>query len=117
MTSPTPSTSSSSGDADDRVLNRYLEKHRAKKNQRLEKGAQYREYLRWSGKALEVPLSVVVGLLLGKFLGTKFGFEPWGTWGGIFFGTLAAIRAMYRITVAYKKEHPDDEPPTGAHVP
>jgi hypothetical protein len=89
---------------EDRVIDRYLEKKRA----RQEKGAQYRTYMRWSGKALEAPVSVVVGLLLGRWIGQWLDVEPYGTWIGLFFGVVTAIRALYRITVAYKKEHPDD---------
>ena len=49
------------GGADDRVLERFLEKRR-KNNER---GDQYRTYLKWSGKALEAPVSVGGGLWLG----------------------------------------------------
>jgi F0F1-type ATP synthase assembly protein I len=96
--------------AEERVLERFLEKRAAKQAERDEKGQQYRTYLRWSGKALEIPLSVVVGLLLGMYLERKFGFAPWGTWGGLFFGVAAAVRAMYRLIKVYQRENPDDEP-------
>jgi F0F1-type ATP synthase assembly protein I len=85
-----------------------IERFQAKRRKRLERGEQYRTYMRWSGRALEVPVSVVVGLLLGRFIGHTFNVEPWGTWLGLFFGVAAAVRALYRITVAYQKEHPDD---------
>lgn len=87
--------------ADDRVLERFLEKRR--KND--ERGALYRTYLKWSGKALEVPVSVVVGLLLGRLLeGWLPAVAPWGTWGGLFFGLVAAVRALYRIVKSYQRE-------------
>lgn len=98
-TSGTPGTS-----VDDKVLDRFLEARRA----RHEKGAVYRTYLKWSGKALEAPLSVVVGLGLGMFLERKLGFAPWGTWGGLFFGTAAAVRALYRIVKQYQRENPEE---------
>lgn len=87
--------------ADDRVLERFLEKRR--KNH--ERGDQYRSYLKWSGKALEVPVSVVVGLLLGRLLeGRLPEIAPYGTWAGLFFGTVAAGRALYRIVKSYQRE-------------
>lgn len=101
MNQPTPQVSA----ADDKVLERVL----ARRQQRQERGSVYRSYLRWSGKALEAPLSVVVGLGLGMLLERKLGFAPWGTWGGLFFGVAAAVRALYRIVKEYQREHPDDE--------
>lgn len=87
--------------ADDRVLERFLEKRR--KNH--ERGAQYRSYLRWSGKALEAPVSVVVGLMLGRLLEGQFpDVAPWGTWGGLLFGLAAAVRALYRLVKSYQRE-------------
>jgi F0F1-type ATP synthase assembly protein I len=94
--------------AEERVLERFLEKRAAKQAARDEKGQQYRTYLRWSGKALEIPLSVVVGLLLGMYLEKQFDFAPWGTWGGLFFGVSAAVRAMYRLIKVYQRENPDE---------
>lgn len=89
---------------DDKVLERFLEARRA----RQERGTLYRTYLRWSGKALEAPLSIVVGLGLGMILERRLGFAPWGTWGGLFFGTAAAVRALYRIVKQYQRENPDE---------
>ena len=94
--------------AEERVLERFLEKRAAKQAERDEKGQQYRTYLRWSGKALEIPISVVVGLLLGMYLEKQFDFAPWGTWGGLFFGVSASVRAMYRLIKVYQRENPDE---------
>lgn len=89
------------GSADDRVLERFLEKRR--KNR--EHGAQYRSYLKWSGRALEAPVSVVVGLLLGRLLDSQVpALAPWGTFAGLGFGVAAAVRALYRIVKAYQRE-------------
>ena len=63
MTAPNTATKAAAP-AEERVLERFLEKRAAKQAERDEKGQQYRTYLRWSGKALEIPVSVVVGLLL-----------------------------------------------------
>ena len=91
-----------------RVLERFLEAKAAQQAARDDKGGQYRTYLRWSGKALELPISVVVGLLLGIYLEKKFGFAPWGTWGGLFFGTAAGVRSLYRLIKVYQRENPDE---------
>lgn len=93
------------GDADEKVLERFLERRR----QRDEAGAMYRAYLRWSGRALEIPLSVVVGLGLGIVLERRFDVAPWGTRVGLAFGAAAAVRAIVRLVRAYRREHPDDD--------
>ncbi|MCC7072000.1 MAG: AtpZ/AtpI family protein [Deltaproteobacteria bacterium] len=87
--------------ADERVLERFLEKRR----RQHERGQQYRSYLTWSGRALEAPVSVVVGLLLGRLLdGSVPAIAPWGTWAGLGFGLAAAVRALYRLVKAYQRE-------------
>lgn len=107
-TRPNTTPNAAPGAVEERVLERFLEKRAEKQAERDEKGQQYRTYLRWSGKALEIPLSVVVGLLLGMYLEKQFNFAPWGTWGGLFFGTSAAVRAMYRLIKVYQRENPDE---------
>ena len=44
---------------EERVLERFIAARNAKKAARAEHGAQYRQYLKWSGRALEIPLSVI----------------------------------------------------------
>jgi F0F1-type ATP synthase assembly protein I len=88
------------------VLERYLEAKANQQAARDEKGGQYRTYLRWSGKALELPVSIVVGLLLGMFLDKRFDIAPWGTWGGLFFGCAAGVRSLYRLVKVYQRENP-----------
>jgi F0F1-type ATP synthase assembly protein I len=95
--------------ADEKVLERFLAARDAKKAERDEKGAQYRTYLRWSGRALEIPVSVVVGLLLGRYLGGLIGYRDVGTALGLFFGVVTAIRAMVRLARAYTREEGGDE--------
>ncbi len=100
------------GSADDRVLERFL----AKRKRNNERGDQYRTYLKWSGKALEAPVSVVVGLLLGRLLEHHVPqLAPWGTFGGLVFGLAAAVRALYRVVKSYQREDAasDAAPPDG----
>ena len=91
-----------------RVLERFLAAKAAKQAARDDQGGQYRTYLRWSGKALELPLSVVVGLFLGIYLENKLDFAPWGTWCGLLFGTAAGVRSLYRLIKVYQRENPDE---------
>lgn len=77
---------------------------------RLETGEQYRTYLRWMGRGLEAPVSVVVGLGLGRLIGGALGHGDAGTWIGLFFGVVTAIRALVRLTRAYQLEEGGDDP-------
>jgi F0F1-type ATP synthase assembly protein I len=89
---------------DERVLERFLEARAKKQAERAEKGESYRQYLKWSGRALEIPVSVVVGLLLGRFLGGLVDHKDIGTALGLFFGVVTAVRAMVRLARAYSRE-------------
>ena len=75
---------------------------------RQERGDQYRTYLRWMGRALEIPVSVVVGLALGRIIGEAVGYKDEGTWIGLFFGVVTAVRALVRVVRAYEREEGDD---------
>jgi F0F1-type ATP synthase assembly protein I len=88
-------------------LDRFLERRRAKGVARAEAGRQYRSYLRWSGRALELPAAVVVGLLLGRFIGDAVGAKEIGTWLGLAFGVATAVRSAYRLVKAYQREEAD----------
>lgn len=82
-----------------------LEKHIENKARREAFGAEYRKYMRWTGKALEVPLAVVVGVCLG--VGTEHFFPsitPWGMFVGLFFGIATAVRFAYRLKRSYERE-------------
>ena len=86
---------------EDRVLERFL----AKRQRRLAKGAEVRSLMWWSGKALEVPLSVVVGILLGLLLQRWVpAAAPWGFWGGLVTGIATAVRAAWRLKNAYAQD-------------
>jgi F0F1-type ATP synthase assembly protein I len=47
--------------------------------------------------ALEIPVSVIVGAVLGKLLDDHFHIAPWGITIGLLAGLGAAGRAIYRI--------------------
>ena len=58
------------------------------------------------------------GYLGGQWLDGKFGTGPWLDWIGLVAGVGAAIKALIRVTRAYKKSlqeedaPPPDKPPT-----
>ncbi|HEY4221478.1 MAG TPA: AtpZ/AtpI family protein [Myxococcota bacterium] len=83
-------------------LQREIEKRAA----RQAFGAEYRKYMRWTGRALEVPLSVVVGVALGVFLERHFDIAPWGMALGLFFGIATGVRFGYRLYHSYLRENP-----------
>lgn len=92
------------GPAEERVLERFLAAREAKRAARAEKGAAYRTFLVWSGRALEIPLSVMVGMLLGRWIGGYFAHAGAGTLIGTIFGVAAAVRAVVRIVRIVQRE-------------
>lgn len=45
---------------------------------------------------LELALSIILGLFVGRWLDAKFGTEPWLTIIGVGYGVAAGVRALYR---------------------
>ena len=88
----------------DHIVERFV----AKRRRRFEKGAEYREMMRWTGRAIEVPLGVIVGMGLGVLLERNWGV-PYASWAGLFFGLCAAVRSGYRLAKAYLAAFPDDD--------
>jgi F0F1-type ATP synthase assembly protein I len=60
---------------------------------------------------LEVALSIAAGYLGGQWLDRRFGTGPWLEYIGLVAGVGAAIKALIRVTRAYKKSLQDEEPP------
>ena len=89
---------------EDDVIERVL----AKKKARHAQGAEYRSYMRWTGKAIEVPLGILVGALLGVVVEKRLGV-PYATWVGLFAGICTAGRSAYRLVKSYKAAFPDDD--------
>jgi F0F1-type ATP synthase assembly protein I len=85
-----------------------LEKMLDARNKRLARGKQYRSLMYWSGRAMEAPLAVVVGLVMGVCVDRYFPTAPYGMWVGLFFGIATAVRFAYRLVQSYKREFPDD---------
>ena len=55
----------SQDNAEQQMLERFLQKKASAEAARDERGRMYRMYWHYSGKALEIPLAVVAGLLIG----------------------------------------------------
>jgi ATP synthase protein I len=60
---------------------------------------------------LEILLALAVGFFGGQYLDRKLGSAPWLQWFGLAVGIGAAVKALVRITRAYKKSLKDDVPP------
>jgi ATP synthase protein I len=61
---------------------------------------------------LEIALSIAVGYLGGQYLDRKLGTGPWLGWLGLVAGVGAAIKALIRVTKAYKRSlREEDAPP------
>ena len=54
------------------------------------------QYLRYSAVGIEMGLSVVAGLFIGKVLDDYLGTQPWLTLVFLILGCVAGFRAIYR---------------------
>ena len=70
-------------------------------------GKQLKSFARVGALGIELALSTVIGLLLGRWLDGKFGTEPWLTLVGLMFGVIAGFRSL--IETARKATRNTDE--------
>ena len=70
-------------------------------------GKQLKSFARVGALGIELALSTVIGLLLGRWLDGKFGTEPWLTLVGLVFGVIAGFRSL--IETARKATRNSDE--------
>ena len=71
---------------------------------------------------IEIAVAIFIGYLGGRFLDRKLGTEPWISYAGLLAGIGAAIKALMRVTRAYRRDvgdrdngkaaGPNDFPPT-----
>ncbi len=59
--------------------------------------------------ALEIPMSVIVGAVAGKFADDHFGIAPWGIGIGLIAGVGAAIRSVVNLIGWMKINDAEDE--------
>lgn len=71
-------------------------------------GAGDKEQMRQLGKygaiGLEMGLAVLIGLLIGGYLDDRFGWAPYGQYGGLAAGIGAAAKSLIRVTRDYQRE-------------
>ena len=72
--------------------------------------SKFSRYLRFSSIGLELGGSVIVGLLGGQWLDTRFGTTPWLMIVGLGFGMAAGFRSIFRLLKDVNRpDDPDDK--------
>jgi ATP synthase protein I len=71
-------------------------------------------YLRYASVGIEMGLSVVAGLLIGKFLDDQLGTDPWLTLVFLLFGSAAGFRALIRAARRMQRDFQSQDPPAGS---
>ncbi len=74
-----------------------------------EKKSGIMKYMKYSVIGIEMAASVVVGGLIGYWLDTKLGTDPWMFIIWLICGLFAGFRSLYRISKQYLKESKEDE--------
>jgi F0F1-type ATP synthase assembly protein I len=63
---------------------------------------------------IEIAAAIGIGYLGGHYLDHKFGTQPWIGYIGLLAGIGAAVKALVRVTRAYKRDQGDDGGPGDA---
>ena len=67
------------------------------------------KYLKYSTVGIELAASITIGALLGSWLDSKLGTEPWMFLFWLMCGMAAGFRSLYRMAKKYIKETREDE--------
>ena len=62
---------------------------------------------------IEIAVAIAIGYFGGSYLDQKLGTRPWLTIFGLVVGVGAAIKALVRVTRAYKRAFQDEDRPAG----
>ena len=62
---------------------------------------------------IEIAAAIVIGYLGGHYLDHKLGTQPWIGYIGLIAGIGAAVKALVRVTRAYKRDQVQDPPKDG----
>ena len=62
---------------------------------------------------IEIAAAIVIGYLGGHYLDHKRGTQPWIGYIGLIAGIGAAVKALVRVTRAYKRDQGQDPPKDG----
>lgn len=65
---------------------------------------QMRQVGKYGAVGLEMGLAVVIGMLIGGYLDERFGWAPYGQYGGFAAGLGAAVKSLIRVTRDYQRE-------------
>jgi F0F1-type ATP synthase assembly protein I len=65
---------------------------------------------RFAAVGLEMGLSVIIGIVGGRYLDSKLDTEPVFFWVGLFAGLGAAAKAVYDVWARARREMNDDGP-------
>ncbi|MBM66456.1 MAG: hypothetical protein CMH55_09500 [Myxococcales bacterium] len=65
---------------------------------------QMRQLGKYGAVGIEMGLAVLIGLLLGQYIDSKFDCAPYGQNVGIFAGIGAAVKALIRVSRDYQRE-------------
>ena len=62
---------------------------------------------------IEIAVAIAIGYLGGNYLDHKLGTHPWLSYVGLAIGLGAAVKALVRVTRAYKRDQGDEPSATG----
>ena len=72
---------------------------------------QMRQLGKYGAVGIEMGLAVLIGLLLGQYVDSKFDCAPYGQNVGLFAGLGAAVKALFRVSRDYQRELKRQSPP------
>lgn len=65
---------------------------------------------RASSAGIELSIAVVGGVLVGRWLDGRYGWDPWGTLGGVIFGSFVGFRSLWQLAKSTADEENEEEP-------
>lgn len=66
---------------------------------------------------IEIAIAIIIGYVGGNYLDHKFGTQPWIGYIGLLAGIGAAVKALIRVTRAYKRDQGGDAGGSGGDSP